>query len=263
MKHIVMFSGGAGSWAAAKRVAERYGTRDLYLVFADTLIEDKDLYRFIDQAAENVGGRLVVLADGRTPWEVFKDVRYLGNTRIDPCSRVLKRDLIRAWLDRTMDPKDSVIYLGIDWTEEHRFVKAKKHWDPWTVEAPLCQAPWVSKTDILNDLREQGIEPPRLYAMGFAHNNCGGGCVKAGMGHFKLLWEKLPEVYAEWEKKEQEVQDHIGKPVTILRDRTGGKVTPMSLKVFREERLEAGCPVDKFDIGGCGCFSAEDDEASI
>ena len=58
MNHLVMFSGGAGSWAAAKRVAERHGTENLYLIFADTLIEDEDLYRFIDDALPGfkVGG---------------------------------------------------------------------------------------------------------------------------------------------------------------------------------------------------------------
>jgi hypothetical protein len=30
-----MFSGGIGSWATAKRVAEKHGTDDLYLLFSD------------------------------------------------------------------------------------------------------------------------------------------------------------------------------------------------------------------------------------
>lgn len=32
MKHIVMYSGGVGSWAAAKRVAEKHGTENLILL---------------------------------------------------------------------------------------------------------------------------------------------------------------------------------------------------------------------------------------
>ena len=43
IKHLVMFSGGVGSWAAAKRVVERHGTEGVVLLFADTLIEDEDL----------------------------------------------------------------------------------------------------------------------------------------------------------------------------------------------------------------------------
>jgi len=74
-QHVVMFSGGAGSWATAKLVAERHGTDGLTLLFADTKIEDEDTYRFLHEAAANVGGELVVTAEGRTPWEVFKDRR--------------------------------------------------------------------------------------------------------------------------------------------------------------------------------------------
>ena len=92
MKYVVMFSGGIGSWASAKRAAASYGTDGMTLLFADTLIEDADLYRFIREAADDIGAELVTLIEGRTPWEVFRDVKFLGNTRIDPCSRVLKRE---------------------------------------------------------------------------------------------------------------------------------------------------------------------------
>lgn len=50
-----MFSGGAGSWGAAKRTVERHGPDDVLLLFADTLIEDEDLYRYLEEAAANVG----------------------------------------------------------------------------------------------------------------------------------------------------------------------------------------------------------------
>ncbi|HEY7821247.1 MAG TPA: hypothetical protein VIG24_00340, partial [Acidimicrobiia bacterium] len=97
MKHVVMFSGGIGSWAAAKRVAEAHGTDDLYLVFSDVkgmnpsphIGEDEDTYRFIREAAENVGGELVLLSDGRDIWEVFKEKRFLGNSRLANCSHEL------------------------------------------------------------------------------------------------------------------------------------------------------------------------------
>lgn len=65
LQHVVQFSGGKGSWAAAKLVAQRYGTEHLTLLFADTLMEDWDLYRFIEEAAANVGGRYLRVAEGR------------------------------------------------------------------------------------------------------------------------------------------------------------------------------------------------------
>ena len=173
MKHVVMFSGGIGSWGAAKRVAARHGTDNLVLLFADTKIEDEDLYRFLGEASANVGGRLDVIAEGRTPWEVFKDRRFIGNTRADPCSAVLKRDFLRKHLEENYTPADTAVYLGIDWTEEHRFERARSRWDPWKIYAPLCDAPYVHKGALLAQLRADGIAPPRLYGMGFPHNNCG------------------------------------------------------------------------------------------
>jgi hypothetical protein len=91
--------------------------------------------------------------------------------------------------------------------------------------------------------------------MGFSHNNCGGFCVKAGLGHFENLLRAMPERYAYHEAKEQEFREMMGRDdIAILRDRRGGTMRPMTLRVFRE-RLQAQTMIaDKFDIGGCGCM---------
>src|ERR1019366_4527713 len=98
VEHVVMFSGGISSWAAARRVVERYGTARVTLLFADTLIEDHDSYRFLAESAYDLGLPVTRIADGRTPWEVFRDERFLGNSRIDPCSKILKRNLCARWI---------------------------------------------------------------------------------------------------------------------------------------------------------------------
>lgn len=259
-RHVVMFSGGIGSWAAAKRVAERHGTADLVLLFTDTLIEDADLYRFLSDAAANVGGQFVRLAEGRTPWQVFRDERMIGNTRADPCSRILKRELSDSWLAANCEPASTTVYVGIDWSEEHRFrrLAARRAERGWRYEAPLCEPPYLDKRDMLAAARRQGIEPPRLYALGFQHNNCGGFCVKAGHAHFANLLRTLPERYAEHEAAEEGLRELVGQQ-SILRDRQGGETRTLSLRQFRE-RIEAGGQVDLFDWGGCGCFSGPGDE---
>ena len=250
-----MYSGGVGSYSTAKRVVQRHGPENVLLIFADTQIEDEDLYRFLLDTSEHLGADLEILSDGRDPWEVFKDVKFLGNSRIDPCSKLLKRDLIRNWLETNCDPAQTVIYLGIDWTESHRFENAKKYWGEWEVSAPMCEAPYLQKSDMLDALREDNIEVPRLYSMGFPHNNCGGFCVKAGESQFHLLLKTMPERYKHHEQKEQEVRDLLDKDVAILRDRATGD--PMTMKAFRE-KIEAGADPSKYEWGGCGCFSPTD-----
>lgn len=263
MRHVVQFSGGVGSWATAKRVAERHGTENLTLLFADTMIEDADLYRFLDEAAENVGGELVKISQGKTIWDVFKEKRFLGNSRIDPCSRVLKREPLRKWIEDNCDPDSTVIYFGIDWSEIHRFERAAPRWEPWRVAAPMTEKPYMSKAQQLDWLRDEGIEPPRLYKLGFPHNNCGGGCVKAGQGHFAHLRKQLPEVYAEWEKNENELREMLGD-VSILRDRrVGQKTTPLTLTALRERLDAQPKQVDMFDWGGCGCALDEEEVLEV
>lgn len=261
MRHIVTFSGGVGSWAAAKRVVASEGAENVTLLFSDTLIEDEDLYRFLDEAAANVGAELVRIADGRDVWQIFFDERFLGNSRIDPCSKILKRQSFDRWLRDHCNPAETVVYVGIDWSEEHRYTRLRdrRAAEGWTYRAPLCDAPYLTKTDVFAWLKREGIQRPRLYDMGFAHNNCGGFCVKAGHGHFKRLLAAMPERYAYHEGKEREIRAYLDADVSILTDTEGGVKSPLTLEAFRK-RVEAGAQVDLFDLGGCGCFV--DDEAA-
>lgn len=258
-KHVVMFSGGNGSWAAAKRVAQRYSPESITLLFTDTRMEDEDLYRFLQEGAANVGAGLVKIAEGRNPWHVFFDERFLGNSRHDPCSKILKRQMAARWLLENCDPAHTTVYVGVDWTEEHRYTRLRdrRAIDGWRYEAPMCEAPYLSPNEVTAWLKREGIKPARLYEMGFSHNNCGGFCVKAGQGHFANLLRVLPERYAKHEAMEQAIRTYLGKDVSIMTDRRGdGKKKPLTLKDFRI-RVESGAQVDAFEIGGCGCFMEE------
>jgi 3'-phosphoadenosine 5'-phosphosulfate sulfotransferase (PAPS reductase)/FAD synthetase len=262
---VVFFSGGAASWAAGKKAVEKYGKDNTTLLFTDTLIEDADLYRFLDEAAANIGSPLVRLADGRTPWEIFRDEKIIGNSRIDPCSKILKRKLSERWLKDNRDPADTSLVFGIDWTEAHRYddgegrgVKNRYDRLGWPhVEALCTLAPLMAKWDVMDWLKQEGLQRPRLYDLGFAHNNCGGACVKAGKGHWAHLLRALPAVYADWERDEEAFNAaRAGKRrQTILRDQFSDDrpTQPISLREFRE-RIQAGMQVDMFDVGGCDCF---------
>ena len=260
MKHIVQFSGGIGSWAAAKRVAAQHGTDDLLLVFCDTLTEDEDLYRFLYEAHENVGGTLVHLCDGRDIWQVFNAERFVSAPHGAACTRVLKQEISDRWRVSNFAPDECVIYVGIDWSEMHRFEGdgerpgLRKLLHPYRVEAPMCDPPYMTKNQMLQWLEREGIKRPRLYELGFAHNNCGGRCVKAGIGHWVHLLRVLPERYAECEAEEQKLIALIGRP--ILRWRSGPKQgQPMSLRELREH-VQGGGQWDLFEWGGCACFAA-------
>lgn len=277
-KCVVFFSGGIMSWAAAKRAVAKYGKSNTTLLFTDTLIEDGDLYRFLPEAASDVGAELVIIAEGRTPWQVFNDVKLIGNTRKDPCSRILKREVALKWLNENIDPLDTSLVFGIHFMEEHRLETeiidkktgraVKRGVRPRYaelgfphVEAPMCDSPYMSESDIHRWLADCGIEKPRLYKMGFSHNNCGGFCVKAGEGHFFNLLKSLPDVFAHHEEQERIFNENRpGKTAqTVLapevRQPDGSyKRVKLSLREFRE-RKQSGLPdMSLFGNGGCGCF---------
>lgn len=263
MKHIIFYSGGIGSYFTAKRVIDKYGKEDVKLLFTDTLIEDEDLYRFIRETSKKLDVELIWLKDGRDPWEVAFDKRFLPNSRIAQCSHVLKQKVSQKYIKENYKPEECILYLGIDWSESHRKAAPIKHWAPYKVEFPLCEAPFKDKAHMLEELEKvDGIEIPNLYKLGFSHNNCGGFCFRAGIGHFKNLLEKKPELYKYHEKKELELRNYLGRDdIAILRRTKDGEKINLTLKDLRVE-LESMPEQLSFDeltdIGGCGCFVDDD-----
>jgi hypothetical protein len=294
MKHVIFYSGGLGSWMTAKRVVQAHGAENVICLFTDTLIEDEDLYRFLIETTQDIYGidqrdliklakqipptghetmearkafltdlaakvcarnpNFVWINDGRDPWEIFRDVKFLGNSRIAQCSHVIKQGLAEKYVKANYKPETQLfikdidykkkmvtywedeeviaklrkewqdderetckLYLGIDWTEEHRTKSPRFNWLPYAVEFPMCEEPLLTKIDAIKALEEAGIAVPRLYGMNFSHNNCGGFCVRAGQGHFVNLLEKNRELYLYHEEKEQEMRDYLGKDVSMLK----------------------------------------------
>jgi 3'-phosphoadenosine 5'-phosphosulfate sulfotransferase (PAPS reductase)/FAD synthetase len=252
---IVLYSGGKGSFLAAYLAKQIYSNTVLY--FNDTKTEDEDLYRFLYETVAWLGLPLFEDSDGRDIWQVFNDRKYLGNTRLDPCSEILKRNRSQRWVRQNFpDPTTTDIVLGMGLFEEHRITKAQPHWQPYTLVCPLASVDLDPDQLMADVLAESGIKPPRLYDLGFPHNNCGGFCVKAGLAQFKLLYEKLPARYAYHEAKQEELHAKHPKTRPFLRKRINGKQHYITLKQYREMFLEKSVPLcddEEFDYGGCGC----------
>lgn len=259
MRHLVQFSTGVGSAEVAFRVCEQYHPWNVTLITADTRVEDPDNWRFAHEVVNRLGKvEWVILADGRTPMQAGLDAKCVPNNRMAVCSRVLKRDLIRKYMDEQFDPADSVVYLGFDWTEAHRFAKSVGPWQPWKIAAPLMDAPHHTKSQLLDGMRERDIEPPRLYAGGFSHANCGGGCVRGGQAAWRRLLFYDRRTFLDWEYQEDYSREVLGKDVAILRERSGpdvGKALPLAKL---RARLEGDASLfDMDDEGACGCFMEE------
>ncbi|MEV0471005.1 hypothetical protein [Streptomyces prunicolor] len=241
-QHVVQFSGGVGSFGAALRVAEKHGTSNMTLLIADTKIEDPDLWRFAYDTSSLLNVPLTVVADGRTPWELFRDKRFLGNDRITPCTMYLKQIPCRKWMKANAPVDDSIIYIGIEKTKRDRarIPAIARNWKPWRTQFPLCNR-WEpeltkeeSKARLLDEARWFGIEPPRLYELGFEHNNCGGTCVRAGQTQWKHTLDVFPERFEHAEAQEAELRTTLGN-VSILRQRRKGVSYNLPLSELRRQ----------------------------
>lgn len=126
---------------------------------------------------------------------------------------------------------------------------------PWRTETPLTEPPYRDKEQWFAEARRVGLKTPRLYDLGFAHNNCGGACVKGGQAQWVRLLDVFPERFAKVEAFEQKMRTRLGKDVSILRDRTGGTTTPLTLAALRARVEAEPDQLDLFDEGGCGCFT--------
>ncbi|QJI52412.1 hypothetical protein [Psychrobacillus phage Perkons] len=206
--------------------------------------------------------QLVWLTEHKDPWDIFFEQKFLGNSRIAQCSHIIKQVLSKKYIKKNFNPENTTLYLGIDWTEDHRTKAPTKNWYPYKVEFPMCEEPYVNKIDVVKELEEIGIETPRLYGMKFVHNNCGGFCVRAGQGHFANLLEQNRPLFLYHEQREQEIRKLIGKDVSMIRKQKKGVRYNYTLRDLRLD-LEAGNDkeVDFTDIGGCGCFVTEDEES--
>lgn len=196
------------------------------------------------------------IADGRTIWEVFRDAKYLGNSRVDVCSQVLKRQKCRDWIESNFLPDQCILYLGIDASETHRFTEEiRNRWLPYTIESPLVHDASYTKKDMLLECERDGIDPPVIYDEGFPHNNCRGMCVKAGQAHYLHVLKVRPALFRLVEQKEQEMRDQLGNVAMMVEEKKGVKI-PLPLSRFRLEVLSGERKVNPRDYGSaCKCFS--------
>jgi len=211
---------------------KKYGKDNVILYFNDTKWEHPDLYRFIGELSKYWGIHITEDSDGRTPEQLFNDHHALANNRMPFCSHELKA----MRLQRYYKDGDNLIFgIGID--EKHRAERlvaayqkvAVKSGKYPTLEFPLIKNN-VSGEQVSEWLSSTGIQEPELYRLGFEHNNCYGGCVRAGKKHWAHLLAVLPDVYMEREAVEESFRERFGKDVHFFKDET--------LRHYRE-RIEA------------------------
>lgn len=219
---IVALSGGLASAFCGQWALDNHAKDDVVLYFNDTKWEHPDLYRFLDDLSSYWDHPITHDTDGRTPEELFYKERALANNRMPFCSKILKAKR----LQRYYKDGDTLVF-GIGADEPHRgqrLVGAYQRVAAKSKRWPKLRFPLLEKctnhSDMLHWLDGTGIELPVMYKMGFQHNNCSGGCVRAGKRQWAHLWRVMPEVYLERERVEEAVRSYLNKDVHFLKDET-------------------------------------------
>lgn len=222
--HVAMFSGGASSAYVAYHIVQKYGKENCVLFFTDTLWEDIDNYRFMEEVAEYIGMEITYRIDGRTPEEVFHDVHFLGNSRMAKCSEELKVRQTLIYLEELRDEHnlEPILYFGIGPHEQHRAINLQNFYEHNPIEPIATRFPMIETfTEDLDTKKiirdEWKIALPRMYGLGFSHANCAGRCVRGGLGHYALLYKVWPDQYAEQEAMEEHFREKFDKDVSILK----------------------------------------------
>lgn len=262
MRYAVSLSGGLASAVSADRAIERYGRGNVLLTFADTSWEDEDLYRFLADLEKRWGGEPITrLCDGRTPLGVAEDRQIIPNSNLAPCSYELKIKLLDA-LDEAA-PKPLTRLLGLDWREMDRVKRMRAKYEPraeqgWYVDFPLLWEPYEFRP-YAEVVKSWGIAIPRLYLLGFSHNNCGGRCVKQGMFEWLRLKRYFPERFAEVRDWEQAQRAKGGPRATfaIVRGREGGESHRVTLAELERRGMPPEGEPAMDDMFSCLCGDGE------
>ncbi|MDM5231469.1 hypothetical protein [Lysinibacillus pakistanensis] len=204
---IIKFSGGNSSFAVAAWVKENYPDDNIVLYFNDVMWEDADLYRFNLDVSKQLQLPLLVQGRGINPPQLMVLKAFLANNRAGFCSQELKIKVAQRFLKKGIVPEleywvngkylkqsihverndeffaNTTLYFGIGWEEMHREKSIYENWQPFDVQFPLI----MEIDDRKQYFDRYNVTEGRLYKEGFAHNNCGGRCVKAGQGHFHNL----------------------------------------------------------------------------
>ena len=272
--HIIFFSGGKSSFAVAHWVRNKYPLDNIVLYFTDTLFEDEDLYRFNYEVSDKLKLPLLIHADGRNPLELMEQGNFIYNSRIARCSIDLKVNVSKKFIVKGIKPQiekwhnkqylknddftnNPTLYFGIGFDEIHRRDSIVRNWQPYQVEMPLIDNN-INIKELLNDYN---IKQPRLYDMGFAHNNCKGRCVKGGQGHWIQLLEK--DYISFCEMRDFEIMTNgIINAKNGTRDVKYSYIkkqgNPYLLKDLEKDYRARPQQIDMFDFGTCGCFIDEE-----
>ena len=214
---IGWWSGGVTSAVACRLAIDIFGKINCRIVFIDTRNEDADTYRFKKDCEKWYGVPIESITNERwgninEVWDHFIGLNFAHGAI---CSTELKR-VVRLKFQK--ENPFSFQVFGYDIKEPRRAQAFTKNYGDTNPIYPLLMLGYDKKM-CLGILESKKIKPPNAYAYGFNNNNClNTGCVQGGIGYWQKMRDTFPAKFDTMAKKEHELTDRKGEPVTMLKD---------------------------------------------
>jgi hypothetical protein len=199
---VVWFSCGASSAVASKYAIQKYDNIDI--VYCDTGGEHESNMIFLHECEEWIGRDIKILKSKKYTdhFDVFRKTKYLSGIQGARCTTELKKKL-RLEYQRP----DDVHVFGFTLEEQSR-AKRFEDYNPELFVDWILIDKGLDKQSCLGILWQSGIKLPKMYDLGYNHNNCI-GCVKGGKGYWNKIRIDFPEHFDRMAKIEREIEHSI------------------------------------------------------
>ena len=211
-KAVVWFSCGAASAVAGKLAIKKYKD-NVDIVYCDTGGEHESNKLFLKECESWYGKKIKIIKNKKYKdhFDVVKKKNFITNQYgFAYCTHELKMKM-----RENAGYCESINIFGYTYEEIKRAEKLIAHNIDMECEFPLIYNS-VTKDECLGIIWQEGIKMPKMYKLGYSHNNCV-GCVKGGNGYWNRIRIDFPDVF----KKMSKIERDIG--VTVLKYRSGEK----------------------------------------
>jgi len=199
---VVWFSCGAASAVAALLALKFYGPPRVQIVYCDTLAsEDSDNARFLADVSKWLHHPIHVIKSKKYDSidEVFEQERFMSGPKGARCTIEMKK-VPRFNYQRP----DDIHVMGLT-LDEHKRIEDFEPRNPELTCHWILRDSFIRKKDCYRILREAGIDLPRMYSLGFEHNNCI-GCVKAtSPAYWQQIAKHYPKHYARRARQSRDI----------------------------------------------------------
>jgi hypothetical protein len=199
------------SCGAASAVATKLSEPDV-IAYCDTGSEDFDNARFMLDCERWFGMIVTKLKNEKwqDTWDVWEKRKFLSGISGAPCTSELK---VAPRLAFQMSDDIHVFGYTADASDVKRAEVLRENWPDMKISTPLIDR-GITKAGCLSMILSAGIQPPRVYAMGFPNANCI-PCVKAtSPAYWSLVRKEFPIQF----RRMSEMSHALGAKLTRIND---------------------------------------------